>query len=139
MWAVCKQCGYERDVPTKLADINCISCEQNLAYHNNNQEDLTMNKERLDYLKASQKRIAIHGKTGRYYLVEELLTEINALNVLLEGHKDVVSEYAQTILVLRNKLEIVESSLASATKRLTELEEDLPMIGESKYAKRTRR
>lgn len=87
-----------------------------------------MTKERLEYVKTSNKRMAIHNK-GRYRLIEELLGEIEALNILLEGHKDVVSEYAQTILVLRNKLEIIESSLSKTQNRITELEGDLPMIG----------
>lgn len=88
-----------------------------------------MNKYRLDYIKASQKRMGIHGNTKRFALINELLTEIGHLNALLEGEKAIVTDYAATILILRNKLDIVQGGLSSATKRIGELEGDLPMIG----------
>lgn len=69
-----------------------------------------MTKDRLEYLKASQKRMGIHGNTKRFALINELLAEISHLNALLEGEKVIVQDYAQTILILRNKLEILSTN-----------------------------
>lgn len=88
-----------------------------------------MTKDRLEYLKASQKRMGIHGNTKRFALINELLAEIGRLTVLLEGENVLIVDYARTIITLRNKLEIIQGSLSNATKRIGELEGDLPMIG----------
>lgn len=74
-----------------------------------------MTKERLDYIKASQKRMGIHGKTKRFTLINELLTEIDRLTLLIDISEKILEDQAKTVMKLRTQI--------------TELWGDLPMIG----------